>query len=155
MAPRQHTGQQCIARHGWHCDVLFFLSSLPPQPVCCAVAFTVGGAVEWHYLRQQPYSPDGDPEQQMGPRSATPQHEVELSRGPGQGHGWRAQTREGDGERPRRWRLRGSVGAEARQCPLNSASLAWMQRGTVEGTQAFTSIVFLGTKRSRAVLFKG
>ena len=53
--------------------------------------------------------------------------------------------RGGDGERPRRWRLRGSVGAEARQCPLNSASLAWkMQRGTgqqrwdvaVEGAQA-------------------
>ena len=53
--------------------------------------------------------------------------------------------RGGDGERPRRWRLRGSVGAEARQCPLNSASLAWMmQIGTgqqrwdvaVEGAQA-------------------
>ena len=29
----------------------------------------------------------------------------------------------------RRWRLRGSVGAEARQCPLNFASQAWMQRG--------------------------
>ena len=51
----------------------------------------------------------------------------------------------GDGERPRRWRLRGSVGTETRQCPLNSASLAWMmQRGTgqqrwdvaVEGAQA-------------------
>ena len=26
--------------------------------------------------------------------------------------------RGGAGERPRRWRLRGSVGAEARQCPL-------------------------------------
>ena len=45
----------------------------------------------------------------------------------------------------RQWRLRGSVGAEARQCPLNSASLAWMmQRRTgqqrwdvaVEGAQA-------------------
>ena len=37
----------------------------------------------------------------------------------------------------RRWRLRGSVGAEARQCPLNSASLAWMmQRGT--GQQRWT-----------------
>ena len=27
----------CIARHGWHCDVL----PLPPQPVCCAVTFRV------------------------------------------------------------------------------------------------------------------
>ena len=58
------------------------------------------------------------PERQMGPRSASPQHEVEQWRGPGHGHGWRAQTRGGDGERPRRWRLRGSVGTEARQCPL-------------------------------------
>ena len=45
----------------------------------------------------------------------------------------------------RRWRLRGSVGTEARQCPINSTSLAWMmQRGTgqqrwgvaVDGAQA-------------------
>ena len=78
----------------------------------------------------------------MGP---SPQHEVEQWRGPGHGHGWRVQTRGGDGERPRRWRLRGSVGAEARQCPLKlcQSGLDDAERDraatvdvAVEGTQA-------------------
>ena len=103
MAPRQQNGKQCIAHHGWHCDVLF-----------CPHCPHSQSAVLWHsgqtcrrcsgvahpcsqYLRQQQNSPDGD---LVGPRSASPQHEVEQSRGPGHGHGWRAQTRGGDGEQP-------------------------------------------------------
>ena len=81
----------------------------------------------------------------MGPHSASPQHEVEQRRGPGHGNGWRVQTSGGDGERPRRWRLRGSVGAEARQCPLKlcQSGLDDAERDraatvdvAVEGTQA-------------------
>ena len=72
--PRQQSRQQCIARHGWHCDVLF-------STHC-------------------PHS-----------QSAV------LSQGTGTDGGRRRE----EGmvtERPHRWRLRGSVGTEARQCPL-------------------------------------
>ena len=59
--------------------------------VCCAVAFRAdvgGGAVERHTqpvpqaAADSPGRVDGDPDQQMEPRSASPKHEVEQSRGP-------------------------------------------------------------------------
>ena len=59
--------------------------------VCCAVAFRAdvgGGAVERQTqpvpqaAADSPGRVDGDPDQQMEPRSASPQHEVEQSRGP-------------------------------------------------------------------------
>ena len=59
--------------------------------VCCNVAFRAdveGGAVERHTqpvpqaTADSPGRVNGDPDQLMEPRSASPQHEVEQSRGP-------------------------------------------------------------------------
>ena len=125
----------CIARHGWHCDVLF----CPHCPHSRSAVLWHSGQTCRRYSRvAHPASTSGSSgtllvvkmetqSSRWEPCSASPQHEVEQSRGPV----------EGAGKQPRRWRLRGSVGAEARQCPLNSASLAWMmQRGT--GQQRWT-----------------
>ena len=73
------------------CTIRTYVQYAHMYRVCCAVAFRadVGGdAVERHTqpvpqaAADSPGRVDGDPDQQMEPRSASPQHEVEQSRGP-------------------------------------------------------------------------
>ena len=90
MAPRQQTGQQCVEHVT---DGIVTCRSVPIAPtaglLCCGIqGRRVGGAVERHTqpvpqaAADSPGRVDGDPDQQMEPRSASPQHEVEQSRGP-------------------------------------------------------------------------
>ena len=61
------------------------------------------------------------------------------------------EKRGGDGEQPRRWRLRGSVGAEACQCPLKL-----FQSGLDDAEReraATVDVAVEGTQASRASIF--
>ena len=87
----------------------------------------------------------------MGPRSASPQHEVEQWRGPGHGHGWREQTRGGDGEHPRRWRLLAQRHVNVHQSGLDDAERdrAATVDIAVEGTQASRAGILPTSVRER------